>query len=276
MKPTTGYYSIIQYCPDVARHEVANVGMVLLCPELSFLKTRMAVGARRRIKEMFPRLRQDQERLNSTLLGIAGRLHVDREYFKTVDDLSRFAETRANAMRLTAPLPVRVEDPDAELNRLFERMVGEGEKRKKRSLIEARLGAAFKRAGVSHLVRKKVTMELPRFHRPMEAPFGYQNSRFNVIQPARFANRSLTGILSLTGRLEIEGDLLFENADSPLGPLQMVVVAQFGKDQADVADFVQRRLEQSHARLVRLEHLDDLIQEIRTTAKPSDATLLNS
>src|SRR5207302_946298 len=109
---------------------------------------------------------------------------------KTADDLSRFTETRANAMRLTAPLPVLVEEPDAELNRLFKRVVGEGEKRKKRTGMVARLSAAFERAGVSHLVRRKVTLALPRFQ--------------------------------------------------------------------------------------RLEHLDDLIQEIRTTAKPIDATLLNS
>ena len=124
MKATTGYDCIIQYCPDPVRREVANVGIVLLCPELGFLETRMAADVQR-IKELFPKLRPDDKRLKSTLLGIARRLHVDRDHFKTVEALSRFAETRANAMRLTAPMPVRVEEPTVELNRLFKRVVDE-------------------------------------------------------------------------------------------------------------------------------------------------------
>src|SRR5262245_52269084 len=66
MKATTGYYSIIQYCPDQARHEVANVGVVLFCPELPFLKTRMAADTHR-IKEVFPGRKPDEKRLKTTL-----------------------------------------------------------------------------------------------------------------------------------------------------------------------------------------------------------------
>jgi hypothetical protein len=275
MPPTIGYYSIIQFCPDAARREVANVGVVLLCPEIGFLQTRMAEDIHR-IREVFPRLKQDRRRLRSTLHSIAARLEVDREQFLTVEALRRFAETRANAMRLTPPLSTRVEDSEDELNRLFDRLVGAREKRKKRTRIEANLAAAFASAEVSHLVRGKVTLELPHLHRPIEAPFGFQNGRFNVIQPTRFIDQSATGILSLAGRFEIEGDLLFASPHPRLGPLQLVVVAQFGQDQADVRRFVRGRLEQSHARLVPLESLDDLIQEIRATARPVDATLFDS
>ncbi|HWB02533.1 MAG TPA: DUF3037 domain-containing protein [Verrucomicrobiales bacterium] len=30
--PTTGYYSLIQYCPDRRRMEAANIGVLLFCP----------------------------------------------------------------------------------------------------------------------------------------------------------------------------------------------------------------------------------------------------
>jgi hypothetical protein len=273
MRPTTGYYSIIQYCPDAARHEVANVGVVLLCPELRFLKARMAEDIQR-IKEVFPRLKPDRKRLHSTVFGFTHRFHVDREYFQTVEDLRKFAETRANAMRLTLPLPTRVEDPEAELNRLFARLVGESEKQQKGAGIVAALTTAFEKEEVAHLVRRKVTLKLPRLNRPIEAPFGFQNARFNVIEPAKFARQSTTGILSLVGRFEIEGDLLFEAPHPKLGPLQLLVVAQFGKDEEDVVGFVQGRLGQGHARLVRIEHVNRLIEEIRSTAKPIDASLL--
>jgi Protein of unknown function (DUF3037) len=108
MKTSTGYYSIIQYCPDPARREVANVSVVLLCPERKFLKTRMAEDLYR-IKEVFPKLETDDKRLKSTVQNIARRLNADRDHFRTVEDLDKFAETRANALRLTPPAPVRVE-----------------------------------------------------------------------------------------------------------------------------------------------------------------------
>ena len=31
---TKGYYSAIQYCPDRSRMEAANVGVMLLCPQI--------------------------------------------------------------------------------------------------------------------------------------------------------------------------------------------------------------------------------------------------
>ena len=39
--PTRGYYSLIQFCPDTCRLEVANVGVVLYCPEVSFLISKL-------------------------------------------------------------------------------------------------------------------------------------------------------------------------------------------------------------------------------------------
>lgn len=188
MKATTGYYSIIQYCPDPARREVANVGVVLFCPELGFLGTRMAEDTHR-IKEVFPKLKSDDKRLTITLQGIAQRLRVDREYFKSVDDLTRFADTRANALRLTPPMPVRVEEPDAELARLFKRLVSDRE-RQTRNRIRRALAETFKRkALIPSLIQENVKVMLPLFERTIEAPFGYQNSHFNVIQATKFAGK---------------------------------------------------------------------------------------
>ena len=38
MKPSRGYYCIIQYCPDLGRLEAANIGVLLFCPDRGFLK----------------------------------------------------------------------------------------------------------------------------------------------------------------------------------------------------------------------------------------------
>lgn len=40
MATTKGFFSIIQHCPDLDRGESANVGVVLVVPELAFLGVR--------------------------------------------------------------------------------------------------------------------------------------------------------------------------------------------------------------------------------------------
>ena len=47
-----GYFSLIQYCPDTARREAANVGVMLLCPEAGFLDIKMAT-TNHRVRRFF-------------------------------------------------------------------------------------------------------------------------------------------------------------------------------------------------------------------------------
>ena len=274
MKATTGYYSIVQYCADPARREVANVGVVLLCPDLGYLKTRMAEGTQR-IKEVFPKLRPDPKQLAMELRFVERRLAIDREYFKTVDDLTRFAETRAAAMRLTLPLPVLVEEPDAELNRLFARLVGKHERRT-RNRIRRVLAETFKKKLLGHFIQENVKVTLPLFERLIKAPFGFQNGRFNLIQATKFAGRKLAGILARAGQFALEGELLTRRPHPKLGPLQLVVVAQFGADQGDVSAAVRSIFQEKQTRLFTLEEADKLAEEIRQTAKPLDPSLFDT
>jgi hypothetical protein len=124
MPQTTGYSCLIQYCPDAAREEVANVGVVLFCPEPHFLKARTARG-NDRLRRFFGPGEVDGERIDVVKQSIKRRLTIDRDQFRDLASLERFAATRANAMRLTPPRAIAIEDPEAELDRLFDRLVGE-------------------------------------------------------------------------------------------------------------------------------------------------------
>ena len=44
MNAHRGYYSLIQYCPDLSRLEAVNVGVVLFCPEPRFIEARTSAG----------------------------------------------------------------------------------------------------------------------------------------------------------------------------------------------------------------------------------------
>jgi hypothetical protein len=271
MKAKTGYYSIVQYCPDPARREVANVGVVLLCPELGFLKTCMAEETHR-IKEVFPKLRPDPKQLASQLRFVERRLHTDRDYFKTVEDLNRFVETRANAMRMTPPMPVRVEDPDAELNRLFKRLVGNRE-RQTRNRIRRALAEIFKKWQLTDKVQENIEVTLPLFDRPIKASFGFQNGHFNLIQATKFAGHKMAGILPRAGQFALEGELLTRQPHPKLGPMQLVVVAEFGADQGDVFSAIRSIFQEKQTQLYTLDEANRLAEEISQTAKPFDRSL---
>lgn len=58
-----------------------------------------------------------------------------------------------------------------------------------------------------------------------------------------------------------------------LGPLQLVVVAEFGPDQEDVFQAVHQIFEKKKTRIYKLEDADKLAQEIGQTAKPIDPSL---
>ena len=47
MKPQKGYYSLLQFCPDVSRLEAANLGVVLFCPDSNFLEAKTSRSVRR-------------------------------------------------------------------------------------------------------------------------------------------------------------------------------------------------------------------------------------
>ena len=53
------------------------------------------------------------------------RLEVDRDSFRTIGELEQFTATRANELQATAPRPMKVIDPESDLEDLFSQLVAE-------------------------------------------------------------------------------------------------------------------------------------------------------
>jgi hypothetical protein len=263
MKPISGYYCLIQYCPDASRQEFANVGVVLFCPEPFFLKARTARG-NQRIRRFFQPDDPDWDQINLLKNSIERRLTVDREQFRDLAALERFAATRANAMRLSAPRPIAVEEPEADLDRLFVRLVGE-RSRKGAARVRRLLDRTFQAEGVAPYIQRNLTVTLPVFQRVVRVPFGFQNSRFRLIQATCFRGLTAATILKRAGKYALKGALLYNAPDPTLGDLQLIVVGQFAASQAEVARTVGRLLEKNHTELYRLDELDKLVEVIRST-----------
>ena len=72
MTPQQGYYSLIQYCPDVSRLEAANLGVVLFCPAIRFLDSRLAPKVDR-AKQFFGKNVDPADALDAARTAIADR-----------------------------------------------------------------------------------------------------------------------------------------------------------------------------------------------------------
>ncbi len=113
-----GYYSLIQYCPDRSRLESVNIGVLLFCPELLFLDTRISKD-NDRVLRFFGE--QNLEYINLSKQSIYSRLKG--EGFKTKGDLDRFISTRANDIILSDLRSTKVVDPNSDLNHLYDELV---------------------------------------------------------------------------------------------------------------------------------------------------------
>lgn len=122
---TKGYYCIVQYCPDRNRDESANVGVILLVPSLSYLNGVEDPTNTRAVK-FFGDAITNWETFNTEKQAIFTRVVKDKNYFRTVDDLDRFANTRGNSFILTEPRSCRIDKaPFLVLSELFEALVRE-------------------------------------------------------------------------------------------------------------------------------------------------------
>ena len=187
MNAMKGYYSLIQYCPDLSRLEAANVGVLLFCPEPHFLAAR-TTDSIRRVRRFFGSADGDWQQIKAEVSAVEDRLATVGDQIRTPPELESFIATRGNAVQLTPPRPMKVVHPVQELEALFQRLVGgkPGPHRKKTLAIIRKVEQALTQQSVAPFIRSNVSVTVPAFHRMLTVPFGFQNGRFNLIQPATF------------------------------------------------------------------------------------------
>lgn len=267
---TTGYYSIIQYCPDLSRQEAVNVGVILFCPEVAFLSVKTSENVRR-VRKVFGAAGGDANQIRTAIAALEGRLNAEREQLTDADALAKFGGRQANSVQITLPRRVLVEKPSAELRRLYERLVSP-HKTRPTAEVKNVLELEFSTPTYRTIIRRKLEVVLPELRRAVKIPYGYQNGRFNLIQTAKFSGDSSTEILQTAGHYALEGELLFQTPNEHLGDVQLVVVGQFPKGQHELADSVRRIFARRNTRLYRLEEADRLFEEIKTHGKPFPQT----
>ena len=115
-----GYYSLIQFCPDLSRQESINIGVLVYCPETGGLEALIG-HSNERISKVFGS--QDPVFLDRCRDSVAERLGLG---FPTVEDLRGYIETRANAIQCTALRSLTLENITVDVCTLYTKLIGTG------------------------------------------------------------------------------------------------------------------------------------------------------
>ncbi len=169
-------YYVVRYVPHAEREEFLNIGLLLHSPEEQFLDCRITRDLRR-VKRFHPRA--DLEFLRA-LQG-----YFEQQIQEHEDDLQGFLEemqqSLSHLIQLAPERPVLAPEPQAQLQQLFERLVGESQADSPgahtRMRIKQRLVEALRHAQVFSDPRfeKRVPAE-PLTHSgdPFHFDFGYR------------------------------------------------------------------------------------------------------
>ena len=271
MNPKKGYYSIIQYCPDLSRFEAANIGVLLFCPESHFLQA-MTNTKNSRIIRFFGREGHDWSRISTIKKSLQDRLEKEHRSIRSVDDLQQFIATRANVIQITDPLPMKVFDPERDLRDLYEQMIGEPHKPARRETLRKKLEKRFAADDLRKKVLTDVKIDVPVLEREVEIPFAFRNGKFNLINPVRFRAQDPERSVDAACKYAVEGRSIYGQHHQHFGDMQLVVVGEFLPNDHRTRSRVQRVFDDSHVKLFSSREVPSLIDEIRRTGKNIDGT----
>jgi len=261
MTPTRGFFSVIQFCPDLDRGEYANVGVVLAVPRNGALEIRMSED-NEGPKQRFGAESFDDTRLTVAKKGLEGRIREEGPSWSSAEDLLRFGRKEGNNLTLSSPKVILVESASAEADELYTRLVHVEPVRRKR-LAAPNLAAVFDSRLIGVPLIKDYEVQIPELG-TWKVPYAYRNGALNLIRPEAFSESSA----DVKGNdLAVKGHIIQRHSDAMGTPQKLIVVGGF---DPSAPESLKRRIEfilqECDARLVREEKLDEFVEEIRREA----------
>jgi hypothetical protein len=256
-----GQYALVQFSPVPERFEFVNIGVMLIVPELNFIDVKFADG-QRRVDKVFGK--QSQFYLNSLKSSFESRLGF--EFSRSVDSegIVKFAEKRANEIRLSPLLPVMVKQPKVSLDEIFEDLVFDKPIAKKSASVRSLLKKEFSKSKVSKFLDKPEPIEIPQYELKISVPFGYQNGRYNLIDGMRMPENQDDGLRE-AGKMAFEGDVIWNHFEQSK---KLIVVGDFSKKTDGFYNVVKKQLNKSNVDVFRLDDMRPLLNQIQQNSMP--------
>lgn len=269
MSAKQGFYSLIQFSPVPDRFEFINIGVMLAVPALKFFDVKYSRG-QKRIEKLFGKQRQSY--LSSLKEAIRNRLELEVSKEFSLNRFEKFAESRANEIRISRPLPVVVADtPKDELDDLFQHLVGESEVAQRGPRIVTKLTKELDAAGISHMLEKPEPVSIPKYGITIEAPYAYKNGAYNLIDPVRLSGDADDAFKEASKRA-IEGQWL---SNQTHGEKKLIVVGDLSQSQPGIGAAVYDMMAQHNVSFYSFGHLQTLIEEIRQQTKDHHAQTIS-
>lgn len=264
-----GFYSVVQYCPDRFRAEAVNIGLVLLCLEPHTVRVRMT-SRHDRVRKLFGIGRPELKNLKLSAYGLTTRIANSSDELRTSEDLTSFAASRANDLRLTEPRLAKIDDMDADFERLFAQLVEEHSTAQladesPAQVLPPKLGEVFYRLQQERKIWHPGMITVPIYKRQLEIPYAYKNGVINLVKPHVFAadKRAETQ----AAKLAVNGQLIEKHLIDGEKHKLIVVSTQESATQAkEITDHVEPMFRDLGVRLIRPQQADAFAIEVEKSA----------
>jgi hypothetical protein len=258
MHEAQGYFCLVQYSEFPERAEYVNIGVVVFAsgPPHIFCKfsqraSRVERAFNIQLGNHFQHLKESMEdRLRHEFGGGWDRLRIDK-----------FIAMRSGKIRLSPARSVLVNNADALVVELFDKLVGEVPHLPRGQRVSTKLAQAFRSSGVESLLVKPRPVHLSGGVK-IEVPFAYQNGAFNLIDSVSLAGEP-DKALSRVSPLLIEGDLLFRET-ALNNPSRLVVVGDCAETQNDdFLDLIEGQMAHHNVKFYTMSRIEPLVSDIR-------------
>lgn len=264
------FYSVVQYCPDRFRSEAVNVGLVLLCLEPHQVRVKMTSN-HDRVRKLFGIGKPDLKNLQLSTHGLASRIETSAEEFRKSEDLAAFAASRANDLRLTEPRLVKVDDINADFEKLFADLVYREPPTAKladkspATLLPPKLGEVFYRLQRERRIWDPKPVVVPVLGRKLDVPYAYRNGVVNLVQPHVFAGgrraETQAAIIAVNGNLINQHPI-----DGEQHKLIVVSTHEDQKQSREITQHIAPLFREYKVRLIRPQDAEDFASEVEKSA----------
>jgi hypothetical protein len=261
-----GAYSIVQFCPDRGRAEVANIGVVLHAPSTGILQAQLSRG-NDNPRRIFKLSGQSLEQLNAMKESFAARIASEQRWIVRPSDFADFAGRWSNDLIMTEPRSIRIIDPQTCLSHLFAEYVGGRTATTRTPWEPAGLQALYRALLSSEFagrIRVNERFAVRNFASPLHIDFTFQNGSLNLLKAETFDARSEEPNTRRMSELAIRGDTL-RRQRSENGEQTTLVLFPFYAEECDAGtpDHVEGIARDYHFNVVREPALGEYIETVK-------------
>ena len=260
------FYSVLQYVPDGGRAEAANTGVLLYVPERRIVEVRTSETLER-VRQFFKPGRTELRRIELALEAFKNRITLARGEWESESDLAQFAAARADAIRLTPPRLVMVQEPHGDLDALYRELVGDRDRALREMALHAYVlpepvAEVFGRLEAQDKIWRPGRIKLPTVNKDFDIALAYRNGRVSYVRPESLTGGRLDDRLA---RLGFNGRLIY-NHPIKEEDSRLVVLSSDPDASRDTEERFANTLKDFDVKFVPYEKAQEFAKEVEATA----------